>query len=132
MTTLIILVLTGSKGNRAIGTILNYPTEPLTVTFSTVLLILTYVTQPLVNTKISTSSEIRVFLRYRSIKETLALKSPRIRRTLKPVATTAFFAVFSANPLSLSNCRTRRTSTSHLALKLKFKIISIINTHQEE
>ena len=61
-------------------------------------------------------SEIRV-LRYRSIKWFTALKSPRIRRTLKPVATATFYTVFSVNPLSLSNCRTHRTSTQSLANK---------------
>ena len=109
MNSLIKPELTGSKGNRALGTIINYPTEPLTLTSNTVLLIPNYVTQPLVTTKISTTSEIRVFLRYRSLKANTALKSPKYGRTLKPVATAAISTVFSVNPLSRTNCRIRRT-----------------------
>ena len=69
---------------------------------------------------------------YRSIKWSLALKSPEIRRTLKPVATAAVCAVFSVNPLSLSNCRTCRTTTPQLAIKLKFMTFYIITSHDEE
>ena len=77
-----------------LGTYYNTPMQPL-VTLYIIGIILVYFTQPLINSNISTLSEIRVFLRYRSPLLNPALKSPIlqvIRRTLKLVATnTAFF-----------------------------------------
>ena len=109
-----------------IGTYYTPPTQPIIT-----LHITNYITQPLIITKISTTSEIRVFLRYRSIKANLALKSPEIRRTLKPVATASLFIVFSVNPHSHSNCRTCRTSPP-LTFKANPNGSSITNTNYAE
>ena len=126
--------LTGSQKPQdimALGTIHTLLMQPLILPTNGGTLYISF-TQPLINNKIPLPLQIRVFLRYRSIKANQALKSPRIRRILKPVATATIFTVFSVNPLSLSNCRTRRTSTPHLALKMKFNVLAITNTHYEE
>ena len=116
------------------GTYYNSPTQPLLV-LHIIGISLIYFTQPLISTGISTPSVKRVCLRYHAINLNLALKSPRIRRTLKPVATATNLTVFSVNPLFLSNCRTRRirrTSAPHLTLTLKLMTKSRPITHYEE
>ena len=94
-------------------------------------------THPLINIKNSNLSVIRVFLRYRSIKVNQALKSPKIRRPLKPVATSSVSAVLLANPLSRSNCRTnykthRTCRTYILQIRNAQNFLDTTNTEYEE
>ena len=119
--------------NSSIGTYKYTPTQPILMLYN-LGTISVNLTQPLINIKITTTSEIRVFLRYRAIKAILALKSPKlqeIRRTLKAVATAIIYIVFSANPPSLLNCRTRRTFLPSVAFKTKFNESLKINMHHE-
>ena len=126
------LKLTVSRPSRALstGTYTSLYTQPLILT-SIVGTIYKNNSKPLhIYMRSSAKSQIRVFLRYRSIKAIRALKSPKYGRTLKLVATTATSTVFSVNPLSRTNCRRRRTFMQHLVPKTDS--ITLLTTQYDE
>ena len=131
--------LTGRLPRQAtkvtVGTNYNPPTQPLP-TLYIIGTIIVYPTQPLISTKLSTSSEIRVFLRYRAIKAISALKSPILQvifRFLESVATNTHFSV---NPHAYSNCRIRRTlpnpDKNEVTYNLRYIDLSKTNNYNEE
>ena len=115
---------------RGVGTFYNTTTQPLLAQYIGNNRI--YITQPLISKKISTTSEMQVFLRYRSIKANTALKSPKYGRTLKLVANPSISQVFSVNPLSRTNCRGRRTFLQHLTAKTEIKHTAQLNAQNDK
>ena len=119
--------LVKQRENDSIGTFDNPPAQPPLLQYIPGTII-NNLTQPLINSKISTTSEIRVFLRYRSIKAILALKSPilqGIRRFLESVATNTHFSV---NPHSNPNCHRRRTFPTTITDK-SMENIKLVHTN---
>ena len=113
-----------------IGTNYNLLTQPL-VMLDNVGTILVYVTQPQISTIISTSSVIRVFLRYRAIKAISALKSPKlqeIRSNFKAGCNYHHFHSYFGKHSFTLKLLTRRTFPPPVTQKTELGMICLLYT----